>query len=79
MATETFSNMMSSATAGGSTLMMESVRRTESARLSMLESRKALEEYERRNGAASAPEHVMLVRVFTKASQTYLRLSAHQR
>lgn len=79
MAIEPFPNMISSATVGGTTLKMESLRVIKSARLSMLEARQALEDYERLKGAASASEHVMLNREFTKATQTYLRLSAHQR
>jgi hypothetical protein len=51
----------------------------ESARLSMLEARKALEDYERLKGFASSPQHTILTRVFTIATHTYLRLSASQR
>ena len=59
--------------------MGEQRNNIESARLRMLEARKALEDYERLKGAASSPEHTTLIRVFTKAAQTYLKLSAHQR
>ena len=45
----------------------------------MLEARKALEDYERLKGFASSPQHAILTRVFTKATLTYLRLSASQR
>jgi uncharacterized protein YktA (UPF0223 family) len=51
----------------------------ESARLSMLEARKALEDYERFKGVASCCEHTRLTQAFTKATQTYLKLSASQR
>ena len=51
----------------------------ESARLSMLEARKALEDYERLKGVASCYEHTRLTQAFTKATQTYLKLSASQR
>ena len=78
MATEPISNMLTSARAGASTFIMESRQAIESARLTMLEARKALEDYERLKGAASSPEHTALIRVFTKAAQTYLKLSASQ-
>jgi hypothetical protein len=58
---------------------MTSPHDIESARLSMLEARKALEDYERLKGVASSSQHIILTRVFTKATQTYLRLSASQR
>ena len=51
----------------------------ECARLTMLEARKVLEDYETLKGVASSSEHSILTRVFTKATQTYLRLSASQR
>jgi hypothetical protein len=51
----------------------------ESARLSMLEARKALENHEMLEGFASTAEHTRLTQVFTKATQTYLTLSATQR
>ena len=51
----------------------------ETARRRMLELRKALEDYESLKGAASSPPHTTLTRGFTKATQTYLWLSAHQR
>jgi hypothetical protein len=51
----------------------------ESAKLCMLETRKALEDYETLKGAAPCSEHVRLMRAFTKATETYLRLSADQR
>ena len=52
---------------------------TESARLNMLEARKALDDYEGLNGYASAGEHTRLTQIFTKASRTYLEISARQR
>jgi len=59
--------------------MMASPHDTESARLSMLEARKALEDYETLKGFVSTCEHTRLTRVFTIATETYLRLSADQR
>ena len=59
--------------------MMASRHDIESARLSTLEARKALEDYEALKGFTSAYEHTRLIQVFTKAAQTYLRLSASQR
>jgi hypothetical protein len=50
----------------------------ESARLSMLEARKALEDYERLEGVAPSSKHSILTRVFSKATQAYLKLSASQ-
>ncbi len=45
----------------------------------MLEARKALEDYETLEGFVSSGEHTMLTRIFTKATETFLRLSAsHQ-
>jgi hypothetical protein len=58
---------------------MASPQDIESARLSMLEARKALEDYERLKGFASCSQHIILTRVFTKATQAYLTLSASQR
>jgi hypothetical protein len=51
----------------------------ESARLSMLEARKALEDYETLKGFASSCEHTMLAKIFSKATEIFLRLSASQR
>lgn len=48
----------------------------ESARLGMLEARKALEEHETRKGVASSAEHARLTRAFARATESYLRLSA---
>ena len=48
--------------------MMASRHDIESARLSMLEARKALEDYETLKGFASSCEHTRLTRVFTKAT-----------
>ena len=59
--------------------MMASPREIESARLSMLEARKALEDYEALNGFVLSCEHTRLTQAFTKATQTYLKLSASQR
>jgi hypothetical protein len=58
---------------------MASPHEIESGRLSMLEARKALEDYETLNGAAWSREHTRLTQVFTKATETYLKLSASQR
>jgi hypothetical protein len=51
----------------------------ESAKLSMLEARKALEDYETLKGFVSSCEHTRLTQVFTRATETYLKLSASQR
>jgi hypothetical protein len=45
----------------------------------MLEARKALEDYETLKGFVSSGEHTMLTQEFTKATATYLKLSASQR
>jgi hypothetical protein len=51
----------------------------ETAKLCMLEARKALEDYETLKGTATCSEHLRLMQEFTKATDTYLRLSASQR
>ena len=58
---------------------MASPHDIESARLCMLEARKALEDYETLKGAAPSGEYMRLMEAFTKATETYLRLSASQR
>jgi hypothetical protein len=58
---------------------MASPHDIESARLSMLEARKALEDYETLKGFVSCSEHIRLIQAFTIATKTYLRLSAGQR
>ena len=58
--------------------MMTSPYDIESARLSMLEARKALEDYEKLKGVASSHEHTRLTQAFTEATETYLKLSASQ-
>jgi hypothetical protein len=58
---------------------MASPHDIESARLRMLEARKALEDYETLKGVAWSSEHTILTQVFTKATETYLKLSASQR
>jgi hypothetical protein len=58
---------------------MASPDEIESARLNMREARMALEDYERLHGVDSTLEHRSLAQEFTKASMTYLRLSASQR
>ena len=50
----------------------------ESARLRMLEARKALENYETLKSTVPSREHTRLTQLFTKASETYLKLSASQ-
>jgi hypothetical protein len=57
---------------------MVSPGEVEAARLRMLEARKALEDYEKLNGPAPSTEHTRLVQAFTKAIDTYLKLSARQ-
>jgi hypothetical protein len=58
---------------------MASPHEIESARLRMLEARKALEDYEKLKGTASSSEHRSLTQVFTRATETYLMLSKRQR
>ncbi len=58
---------------------MVSSEEVEAARLSMLEARKALEDYETLEGTARSGEHKTLMQAFTKATTTYLKLSASQR
>ena len=58
---------------------MASPHPIESARLSMLEARKTLEDYERLKGYVSSTEHTRLIQVFNKATQVYLKLTASQR
>ena len=58
---------------------MMASHKLESARLNMLEARKALDDYERLNGYASSGEHSRLTQMFTKASRTYLHLSVSLR
>ncbi len=47
----------------------------ETARLRMLEARKALEHYEKLKGFAASIEHEKLAKVFTRAAEIYLRIS----
>ena len=80
MAVQPFANMATSSTeSGGIGPLMAARHAIESARLSMLEARTALENHERLKGVASSCEHMRLTRVFTKTTETYLRLSAGQR
>ena len=58
---------------------MASPQDIESARLSMLEARSALENYETLKGTASRSEHTRLMQAFTEATKTYLKLSESQR
>ncbi len=58
---------------------MASSHEIESARVRMLEARKALEDYEKLKGTASSSEHRRLTQAFTKATETYLVLSKGQR
>jgi hypothetical protein len=64
---------------GRRTPIMVSRRDIESARLSMLATRKALENHETIKGVASSCEHMRLGRAFAKATQAYPKLSANQR
>lgn len=48
----------------------------ESARLSMMEARRVLEEYEARKDASSSKIHAILRNAFQKATHKYLRLSS---
>lgn len=70
---------ISAAHSGKSRPTMASRHDIESARLSMLEARKALEDYETLKGFVSSCEHTRLTQLFTRATQTYLKLSASQR
>ena len=58
---------------------MASPHAIESAKLRMLEVRKALEDYETFKGLAATCEHIRLIQAFTIATKTYFRLSADQR
>jgi hypothetical protein len=58
--------------------IMASADDIESAKLHMLEARKALEECEKLNGFAPSPEHTRLTQAFTKATEFYLRISKNQ-
>ena len=58
---------------------MASPHDVESAKHSMLEARKMLEDYEKVKGFAFSCEHTRLTLAFTKATDTYLKLSAKQR
>ena len=58
---------------------MASPHAIESARLNMVETRKALEDFETLKGYASSCEHTKVIQAFNKASETYLKLSASQR
>jgi len=57
---------------------MASPQDIESARLKMLEVRKALEDYETLNGLAWSGEHMKLTQAFATATRAYLKLSASQ-
>jgi hypothetical protein len=57
---------------------MASRQDIESARLKMLELRKALEDYETLNGLASSGEHMKLTQAFATATRAYLKLSASE-
>jgi hypothetical protein len=51
----------------------------EAAKLRMVESRKALEDYEKLKGFAASIEHEKLTKIFRRFTEAYLRLSDHQR
>jgi hypothetical protein len=76
MGTRPFANTTASALQTGRTLMMDDI---ESARISMMEARKALEKHEGLKGCAISGERLKLIQVFNRATKTYLRLSASQR
>jgi hypothetical protein len=48
----------------------------EFAWLNVLEARQVLEDYEKLGGVARSLEHAKLAQAFTKATETYLKLSA---
>lgn len=56
-----------------------SLRDIESARLRMMESRKALDDHEKANGHASSSEHQKLYQKFKRATRIYLQLTKTQR
>jgi hypothetical protein len=58
---------------------MASRQDIEAAKLRMLEARKPLEDYEKLKGSDSSREHSRLIQAFTKATETYLKLSNSQR
>lgn len=47
----------------------------EIARLRMVQARKALEDYEKLNGHSTSLEHEKLTKIFTRATEIYLRAS----
>jgi hypothetical protein len=47
----------------------------EFARISMMDARRALEEYEARKGVKKPNVHSILIKAFQKAAANYLRLS----
>lgn len=58
---------------------MDSPNDIESAKVNMLEARRVLDDYETLNGFVSSCEHTRLTQEFSKAAESYLRLSASQR
>ena len=59
-------------------LVMASTREIESAWLNVLEARQALEDHEKLGGVARSLENARLAQAFTRATETYLKLSASQ-
>ncbi len=78
MAIRPVANVATSAIENGRVLL-PSHHDIESARLNMLEARKALADYEALNGFGSSAERLKLIQEFTRVSNTYLRLSANQK
>lgn len=79
MATQSLANMRTSVPQSGRRTPMVSRHDIESARLTMLEARKVLEDYETLKGVASTCEHMRLVKAFAETTKAYLKLSANQR
>jgi len=61
------------------TLAMASPDAIKSAKIRMMEARKAFEDYENLEGTGPSPEHTRLIQAFTKATDYYLKLSRNQR
>jgi hypothetical protein len=58
--------------------MMASSIEIESARLSMLEAQKALQDYQDTKGFATSGELSRLTQAFAKATETYLTISSRK-
>ena len=59
--------------------IMSPLHTIEFARLRMLETRKALEDYEKMKGLGTSSEYIKLTHAFNKATEVYFMLSERQR